>query len=150
MFDTKVLPEAWAILGRYIVRETSSDKNPWCLPALSASYKPLERSDPNTGCRRSTLLLKFYSLHTQGGCTTSSFRTGTFHTGLTRDKDIDVEDFPVFIPCVLLTTCRYFYPLLENRDNDMALDLIAIIKLRLSDVWGPSQTSIEVALIIVF
>ena len=28
--------------------------------------------------------------------------------------------------------------LLENSDNDMALNLIAINRLRLSDVWGPS------------
>ena len=29
-------------------------------------------------------------------------------------------------------------PLLENSDNDTALKLIAINKLSLSDVWGPS------------
>ena len=40
--------------------------------------------------------------------------------------------------------------LLENSDNDMAMNLIAIKKLRLSDVWDPSQASIKVALIVVF
>ena len=40
--------------------------------------------------------------------------------------------------------------LLENNDNDTVLKLIAINKLSLSDVKGPSQTSIKVPLIVVF
>ena len=43
-----------------------------------------------------------------------------------------------------------YISLLENSDNNMALKLIAIKKLHLSDVWGPSQTSIKVVLIVVF
>ena len=38
----------------------------------------------------------------------------------------------------LLKSRKLLQALLENSDNDMALNLIAINKLRLSDVWGPS------------
>ena len=42
------------------------------------------------------------------------------------------------------------WTLLENSDNDMAFNLIAINNLCLYDVWGFSLTSIKVAVIVVF